>query len=363
MIPVALRDITESNIFQKNTSPLKFVLGRDVAGLPTITTLEESSHLLISGSSHSGKSVFLNSLLACLLLYNTPNELRLILIDPLRVELGIYNGVPHLVTSVVVEIERAIGAFQWVTREMDQRYKMFTQNGVRNIIEYNAQKRSESNKKLPYLIVVISEFAELIKALPRETEQVITRLGQLAKATGIYLIIVTQHPSVDVLTRQIKIYFSTRIAFAVKSSSESRVIIDQVGAEQLLGRGDMLFQTPIALTPLRLQGPFISNDEIQNLLEFWSDQAQQEIPIVEMTDLEESSETKIDPLLSEAIELVRREGRASVSMLQRYMRIGYTRAARIVDVMEAKGIIGPSEGTSRIRKILDSGPDSSPKEV
>jgi DNA segregation ATPase FtsK/SpoIIIE, S-DNA-T family len=362
MTPIALRDITESNIFQKNTSPLKFVLGRDVAGRPTIATLEDSSHLLISGSSHSGKSVFLNSLLACLLLYNTPNELRLILIDPLRVELGIYNGIPHLVTPVVVEVERAFSAFQWVTREMDKRYTMFTQIGVRNIIEYNAQKTAKNDEELPYLLVVISEFGELIKALPRETEQIITRLGQLSKSTGIYLILVTQHPSVDVLTRQIKINFSTRIAFVVKSSSESRVIIDQVGAEQLLGRGDMLFQTPIALTPLRLQGPFISNDEIQKLLEFWSNQYEGLNTILEKTSIV-SVEPAADPLLLDAIELVRREGRASVSMLQRHMSIGYTRAARIVDVMEAKGIIGPPEGTSRIRKILDFGPDSSQKTV
>jgi S-DNA-T family DNA segregation ATPase FtsK/SpoIIIE len=361
--PIALRDIIESKLFQDDTNFLKFALGRDVMGRLLIGALENVSNLLIAGSSHSGKSVFVNSLLACLLLYNTPHELRLVLIDPLRVELGVYNGIPHLVAPVIYDVERAINALRWITREIDKRYKMFAETGVRNIIDYNTQMRVSSVKKLPFLVVVVSEFAELLKLSPHETEQIITRLAQLARITGVYPILVTQRPSVGVLTRLIKANFPTRIAFEVASNSESKIILDQTGAEQLLGRGDMFFQAPTVSVPLRLQGPFISNDEIQILLEFWSSQAQQNDRIPEVANLRENTERTVDPLLPDAIELVRREGRASVSMLQRHMRIGYTRAARIVDIMEDKGIVGAPEGTSRFRKILDYGPITPPTDA
>jgi S-DNA-T family DNA segregation ATPase FtsK/SpoIIIE len=363
LTPIALRDIIESKLFQQETSPLKFVLGRDVMGQPVIATLEKMPNLLIAGSGRSGKSVCVDSLLACLLLRNTPNDLRLMLIDPKRVELTIYNGIPHLIAPVIVEVERVIGALQWVAREMDERYHIFAQIGARNISDYNARMMGSSRKKLPFLVMVVSDFANLMMAAPAETEQIITRLAKLARNTGIYMILVTQRPSGDVLTQLIKANFPARITFAVASNAESRVILDQPGAERLLGRGDMLFQAPGVLAPVRLQGAFIADHETQNLLEFWISQLGQDSPIPEITDMAEKIKPMTDPLLPEAIELVRREGHASTSMLQRHMRIGYTRAARIVDIMEDKGIVSPSEGKSRIRKILDYGTVPPPKDV
>jgi S-DNA-T family DNA segregation ATPase FtsK/SpoIIIE len=380
MTLVALRDIVESEPFQRNQHPLKFALGRDVTGHPISGNLEAMPHLLIAGTTGSGKSVCVNSILSCFLINNTPDDLRLILVDPKRVELTGYNGVPHLLAPVVVEIERVIGALQWMTREMDKRYHMFAQVGARNITDYNARMKLQGTKKLPFLVVVIDELADLMMIAPGETEQTITRLAQLARATGIHMILATQRPSVDVVTGLIKANFPARIAFAVASNTDSRVILDQPGAERLLGRGDMLFQAPDAPAPARLQGVFVSDHEIQNLVEFWRAQLggaspyaaaagpvdipKSDIPLKQTAMFEEMApvDSNIDPLLAEAIDLVRKEGRASVSMLQRRMRIGYTRAARIVDMMEDKGIVGPSEGTSQMRQILDYGPTAPPKD-
>ena len=383
MTLVALRDIVESDTFQRNRHPLKFALGKDVTGHPINANIESMPHLLIAGTTGSGKSVCVNAILTCFLLHNTPDDLRLILVDPKRVELTGYNGIPHLLAPVVVEIDRVIGALQWMTREMDKRYHMFAQVGSRNITDYNAKMKLQGGKKLPFLIVVIDELADLMMIAPGETEQTITRLAQLARATGIHMILATQRPSVDVVTGLIKANFPARIAFAVASNTDSRVILDQPGAERLLGRGDMLFQAPDAPSAARLQGVFVSDGEIQNLVEFWRAQVvgaspyatpgsstdraeipQSDIPLKQSALFEEmeASESNADPLLAEAIDLVRREGRASVSMLQRRMRIGYTRAARIVDMMEDKGIVGPPEGTSQLRPILDYGPTVPPKD-
>ena len=381
MTLVALRDLVESDSFQRNKHPLKFALGKDVTGHPISANLETMPHLLIAGTTGSGKSVCVNAILSCFLLNNTPEELRLILVDPKRVELTGYNGVPHLLAPVVVEIDRVIGALQWMTREMDKRYHMFAQIGSRNITDYNAKVKLQGGKKLPFLIVVIDELADLMMIAPGETEQTITRLAQLARATGIHMILATQRPSVDVVTGLIKANFPARIAFAVASNTDSRVILDQPGAERLLGRGDMLFQAPDAPSAARLQGVFVSDTEIQNLVEFWRVQVgaaspyaapggsavdipKSDIPLTQtaMFDEIEPLDSNTDPLLAEAIDLVRREGRASVSMLQRRMRIGYTRAARIVDMMEDKGIVGPPEGTSQLRQILDYGPAAPPKD-
>ena len=382
MTLVALRDIVESDPFQRNKYPLRFGLGRDVTGHPITTTLETMPHLLIAGTTGSGKSVCVNAILTCFLLNNTPDDLRLILIDPKRVELTGYNGIPHLLAPVVVEIDRVIGALQWMTREMDKRYHQFAQVGARNITDYNARMKLQGTKKLPFLVVVIDELADLMMIAPGETEQTITRLAQLARATGIHMILATQRPSVDVVTGLIKANFPARIAFAVASNTDSRVILDQPGAERLLGRGDMLFQAPDAPAPVRLQGVFVSDHEIQNLVEFWRAQLggaspyaaasssvpggipESGIPLKQtaMFDDMTPEETNADPLLPEAIDLVRREGRVSVSMLQRRMRIGYTRAARIVDMMEDKGIVGPPEGTTQLRSILDYGPTAPPKD-
>jgi S-DNA-T family DNA segregation ATPase FtsK/SpoIIIE len=380
MTLVALRDILESEAFQRNKNALRFALGKDVTGHPLTTTLDTMPHLLIAGTTGSGKSVCVNAILTCFLMYNTPDDLRLILVDPKRVELTGYNGIPHLLSPVVVEIDRVIGALQWMTREMDKRYHMFAQVGARNITDYNARMKLQGTKKLPLLVVVIDELADLMMIAPGETEQTITRLAQLARATGIHMILATQRPSVDVVTGLIKANFPARIAFAVASNTDSRVILDQPGAERLLGRGDMLFQAPDAPSAARLQGVFVSDSEIQNLVEFWKAQVtgasayatsgapvdipKSDIPLKQTAMFEEMApaDSNADPLLAEAIDLVRREGRASVSMLQRRMRIGYTRAARIVDMMEDQGIVGPPEGTSQLRQILDYGPTAPPKD-
>jgi DNA segregation ATPase FtsK/SpoIIIE, S-DNA-T family len=380
MTLVALRDLVESDSFQRNRHALKFALGKDVTGNPINATLDSMPHLLIAGTTGSGKSVCVNAILTCFLLHNTPDDLRLILVDPKRVELTGYNGVPHLLAPVVVEIDRVIGALQWMTREMDKRYHMFAQVGSRNITDYNARMKLQGGKKLPFLVVVIDELADLMMIAPGETEQTITRLAQLARATGIHMILATQRPSVDVVTGLIKANFPARIAFAVASNTDSRVILDQPGAERLLGRGDMLFQAPDAASAARLQGVFVSDNEIQNLVEFWRSQVsgasphaaaagpvdlpKSDVPLQQAAMFEEmeAADSNADPLLTEAIDLVRREGRASVSMLQRRMRIGYTRAARIVDMMEDKGIVGPPEGTSQLRSILDYGPTAPPKD-
>lgn len=378
MTLVALRDILESETFQRNKSPLRFALGRDVAGHPITANLESMPHLLIAGTTGSGKSVCVNSILTCFLLNNTPDDLRLILVDPKRVELTSYNGIPHLLAPVVVEIERVVGALQWMTREMDKRYHDFAKIGARNITDYNLRMKAQGGKKLPFLLIVIDELADLMMIAPDETEKTITRLAQLARATGIHMILATQRPSVDVVTGLIKANFPARIAFAVASGVDSRVILDQPGAERLLGRGDMLYQAPDAPAPARLQGVFVSDPEIQKLAEYWRVQAGQSspyaalgapvdalpegIPLKQQPLWEDMEKPHGDPLLNEAIDLIRREGRASVSMLQRRMRIGYTRAARLVDVMEERGIVGPPEGNTQVRQVLDYGPAASPKE-
>ena len=373
---VSLREVMESEAFKRLRSPLRFALGKDVAGRPVAADLATMPHLLIAGTTGSGKSVCVNAILTCLLLNNTPADLRLVLVDPKRVELTGYNGIPHLLTPVVVDTERVIGALQWLQREMDARYHKFAQVGVRNLQEYNARHQPP----LPYLVAVIDELADLMMLSPDETERSITRLAQLARATGIHLIIATQRPSVDVVTGLIKANFPARIAFAVASSIDSRVILDQPGAERLLGRGDMLFQAPDAAAPVRLQGTFVSDVEIQRLVDYWrTAAAQQSNPV---TSPSASGDTAIDlwpahvplkqgelwdteggdPLLSEAIDLVRREGRASVTMLQRRLRIGYTRAARLIDAMEEKGILSPALPNSPVREVLDYGPAAPPAE-
>ncbi len=378
MTLVALRDVLESETFQHNKTSLRFALGQDVAGHPITANLEAMPHMLIAGTTGSGKSVCVNSILTSFLLNNTPDDLRLVLVDPKRVELTGYNGIPHLLAPVVVETERVVGALQWMTREMDKRYHEFAKIGARNITDYNARMKAQGGRKFPFLLIVIDELADLMMIAPDQTERTITRLAQLARATGIHMILATQRPSVDVVTGLIKANFPARIAFAVASGVDSRVILDQPGAERLLGRGDMLYQAPDAPAPVRLQGVFVSDHEIQRLVEYWRTQAGQSspyaapgapvdalpenIPLKQKPLWDEMEKTDGDPLLSEAIDFVRREGRASVSMLQRRMRIGYTRAARLVDVMEEKGIVSPPEGNTQVRQILDYGPTAPLKE-
>ena len=379
---VTLRDVVESDAFRRLKSPLRFALGQDVAGNAIAADLSAMPHLLIAGQTGSGKSVCVNSLICCLLLHNTPDDLRLIMVDPKRVELTNYNGIPHLLAPVVVETEKVVGVLQWVLREMDMRYHKLAQVGARNIVEYNARLDSRSDgkeKKLPKLVVLIDELADLMMLAPDETQGAITRLAQLSRATGIHLVIATQRPSVEVVTGIIKANFPARIAFAVASNTDSRVILDQPGAERLLGRGDMLFQAPDAPASIRLQGTYVSDNEILTLVSYWQsffpstalapsmaggipDAMPSGIPLVQMPLWEamQAQEDK-DPLLEEAIDLSRRQGRASVSMLQRRLRIGYTRASRLVEAMQEKGVIGKETGPLGY-EILDYGQAAPPVE-
>ena len=380
MTLVALHDILEGEVFQRKKTPMSFALGRDVAGIPQIADLDSMPHLLIAGATGSGKSVCVNSILTSFLLHNSPDDIRLVLVDPKRVELTNYNGIPHLLAPVIVEVDRVVGALQWMTREMDKRYHLFAKAGARNIGDYNARIKLQGGKKLPYLVIVIDELADLMMIAPDETERTITRLAQLARATGIHMILATQRPSVDVVTGLIKANFPARIAFSVASNTDSRVILDQPGAERLLGRGDMLYQSPDAPAPVRLQGVFVSDPEIQRLVDFWRAQmgggspyaaagSPVDAPLPSGVPLKQQAlwdemkkEEEGDPLYSEAVDLVRRQGRCSVSMLQRRLRIGYTRAARLVDVMEEKGIVSAPQGGTQVREVLDYGPAAPPKE-
>jgi S-DNA-T family DNA segregation ATPase FtsK/SpoIIIE len=375
--PVTLREIMEADSFKRLRAPLRFALGKDVAGKPIAYDLAAMPHLLIAGTTGSGKSVCVNAILSCFLINNTPAALKLVLVDPKRVELTGYNGIPHLLDRVITDAEKVVGALQWMQREMDARYHRFSRQGVRNIVEYNNQYPGE---RIPYIVVVIDELADLMMLAPDETERSITRLAQLARATGIHLILATQRPSVDVVTGLIKANFPARIAFAVASGIDSRVILDQPGAERLLGRGDMLFQAPDASAPVRLQGVYVADSETQRLVKFWSDSAAQMptgqpaletgvinpilagAPLHQAPLFDDAEQPHGDPLLKEAIELVRREGRASITMLQRRMRIGYTRAARLIDTMEERGIIGPSQANTQVRAVLDYGQAAPPEE-
>ena len=343
---VVLKDILDSDEFQRNRTSLSIALGKDITGLLRLTTLENMPHLLIAGTTGSGKSVFINSILTNLLLYNTPNDLRLVLVDSKLVELTRYNGIPHLLAPIITDMARVVGALQWMNREMNKRYHTFAEAGVRNIGDYNAHMKLQDKKQLPFLLIVIDEIADLIIDAPKEIEQTITRLAQLASATGIHLIFATQRPSSDVVTGQIKSNFPARIAFTVTSNTDSRIILNQPGAELLFGRGDMLFKAPNELTPIRLQGVMVSDAEIHRLVEFWRVQGEQ-INLLAKPNLEETKrETTIDPLMPKAVDLVRREGHASISILQRRLRIGYTRATRLMDQMEKDGAIESPENNS-----------------
>jgi len=372
---VALRDVMASDTFQNIFSRLRLGLGMDVSGRAIAADLAAMPHLLIAGTTGSGKSVCVNAIISSLLLQNTPDELKFVMVDPKRVELTYFNGIPHLLAPVVVELDRVVSALQWVSREMDERYHRFAKEGVRNIADFNQRMQQLDRKPMYTIVVVIDELADLMIMAPDETERLVTRLAQLARATGIHLVIATQRPSVDVVTGLIKANFPARIAFAVASSVDSRVILDQPGAERLLGRGDMLFQAPDASAPVRMQGSFVSEVELERLIQYWkraslgseveqvdSNAPAQVIPPgaplkqVPLWDENSPPDDEADPVYDDAVMVVREMRRASISLLQRRLRIGYTRAARLIDRLEIQGIIGPAQGGSKPREVLDYGP-------
>jgi len=367
---VSLRGVMESQPFKRlrRKTLLPIALGENVAGEPIVADLVAMPHLLIAGATGSGKSVCINAIISCFLCTNTPDTLQMIMVDPKRVELTGYNGIPHLLAPVVVDLERVVGTLQWVTREMEQRYRRFAKVGARNIEDFNKRVVAGEQERMPYIVVLIDELADLMMIAPDEVEKHICRIAQMARATGIHLIIATQRPSVDVVTGLIKANFPARISFMVTSGVDSRVIIDTVGAERLLGQGDMLFMSPDASQPMRLQGCFVSPAELDRLIGYWrresAERKGEKMPGDEfiqtaLPTLQEMQEPEPDPLpgaddelLPQALELVKEEGRASTTLLQRRLRIGYARASRIIAVMEERGIVGPDQGGSLGREVL-----------
>jgi S-DNA-T family DNA segregation ATPase FtsK/SpoIIIE len=359
---VSLRGVLESPEFQRllvglPRSPLSIALGRDVSGRPAVADLARMPHLLIAGATGAGKSVCLNAIVTCLLLNNGPDRLRFLMIDPKMVELIGYNGIPHLVAPVVTNLKQVVGALVWMTLQMDERYRRFNALGVRNIEAYNRKvaRRKGEDGPLPYIVVIIDELADLMMTAPEEVERHVCRLAQMARATGIHLVIATQRPSVDVVTGLIKANFPARVAFAVASGVDSRVILDQPGAERLLGRGDMLFMAPESSKLRRIQGCFVSDQEIRAVVDFWR-RANTEEPVVAESllpwaGLLDEMEKK-DDLIEQAMRELEGIERISVSMLQRRLRIGFPRAARLIEQLEEMGVVGPDEGGGRSRRVL-----------
>jgi len=358
---VALRDLLESEEYRSLQSPLKLVLGKDVAGSSAVIDLARMPHLLIAGATGSGKSACINALISCLLFQNTPEQVRIMMIDPKMVELTVYNGVPHLLSPVVTQTDKVVGVLQWAVREMERRYQLFADATVRNIQRYNEKCEANECRKLPYIVLVVDELADLMMVAPDDVESAICRLAQLARAAGIHVVIATQRPSVDVVTGLIKANFPARIAFAMTSQVDSRTILDTVGAEKLLGRGDMLYLPPDASRPMRLQGSYLSDGEIERLVEFWKSSPLQgdvqQVSDEEFAAAEKEAGNVDDELLAEAMRVVRDYQHASVSLLQRRLKVGYSRAARLMDQLERHGIVGPADG-SKQRPVLQESSSS-----
>jgi len=353
---VRLRPILETEAFYKFGSPLTIALGRDVSGQAVVADLASMPHLLIAGTTGSGKSVCIAALTACLVMNNTPEDLRIVMIDPKMVELVRFNGLPHLYGKVETDLKRILGVLHWTVVEMDRRYKLLETSRSRNIDTYNRKLRKKRDSEpLPHIVVMIDELADLMMSAPEQTEPALVRLAQMARATGIHLVVATQRPSTDVVTGLIKANFPARISFAVASSVDSRVILDSTGAESLLGRGDMLFLPPEAGSPIRAQGAMVTDQEIERIITFWqkthSMEDSQEPPWEKLLE-EEAILAKKDELIEKAIAIVRETQRASASMLQRRLRIGYPRAARLIDELEELGVVGPSLGGGREREVL-----------
>jgi S-DNA-T family DNA segregation ATPase FtsK/SpoIIIE len=350
---VSLLEVMESKEFRRLGSKLKIALGEGVAGQPVAADLATMPHLLIAGATGSGKSVCINAITTCLVFNNSPEDLRLVMVDPKRVELSRFKGLPHLLSGVEHEAQRVIGMLRWVTKEMDERYKKFAEAGSRHLEDYNRQVKPR-RERLPYIVVVIDELADLMLFAPDEIEWLICRIAQMARATGIHLIIATQRPSTDVVTGLIKANFPARISFAATSQVDSRVILDSVGAESLLGSGDMLYLASDSSKLVRIQGCIVSDDEIRRVVEFWRAKAEPDWLEAEppWEELMEGSEA--DELLEEAIELVKKHNHASASFLQRKLHVGYPRASRIMDQLEERGIISPLQDDGRSREVLIS---------
>lgn len=355
---VSIREIIESGEFKTAKSKISFSVGKDIAGKAIVADLKGMPHMLIAGSTGSGKSVCINSLIVSILYKAKPEEVKLVLIDPKVVELSNYNGIPHLLIPVVTEPSKAAAALNWAVAEMTDRYKKFAEEGVRDLESYNeaVKAKEEDDKLLPQIVIIIDELADLMMAAPSQVEEAICRLAQMARAAGMHLIVATQRPSVDIITGVIKANIPSRIAFAVSSQFDSRTILDMAGAEKLVGKGDMLF-SPLGMSkPIRVQGCFISDSEVHNVIEFLKKGGQTPeyaTDVLHSIDKVQNSAAHEDEdeLLADAIETVVRAEQASVSMLQRRFRIGYNRAARLVDMMESRGIIGPADG-SRPRRVL-----------
>ncbi|HET6745236.1 MAG TPA: DNA translocase FtsK, partial [Candidatus Limnocylindria bacterium] len=358
---VTLKEVLGSDNFNTlgATSKLAFALGQDVAGQPFSADLAKMPHVLIAGATGSGKSVCVNAIICSLLMRSTPTEVKLILIDPKRVEMAQYKGIPHLLTEVIVDSDKAVNALKWTVGTMEARYHEFAQRGVRNIAGFNDALRA-GEPRMPYIVIVIDELADLMMVSAYEVEATITRIAQLARATGIHLVVATQRPSVQVITGLIKANIPSRIAFAMTSGVDSRTILDTTGAEDLLGRGDMLYQPIDAPRAVRLQGVLVTDGEIDEVARHWRGQGgPQYRPEITAPKRDgkgggrpgEDEDDDADALLSQAVDIVRRSDKASASLLQRRLRIGYARAARILDQMEDRGIVGPADG-SRFREVL-----------
>ena len=369
---VRMKNIVNSEEFKKRKSNLGIILGRDVSGYPVIADLAKMPHLMIAGSTGSGKTVCINTLIVGLLFQNSPETLKFIMVDPKRVELTPYNDIPHLLTPVITDPDKAINSLKWSIKEMEDRYDLLSHLGCRNIESYNEAVKTKFKQRevLPYIIIIIDELADLMATHGREMEAAVVRLAQMARAIGIHLVLSTQRPSVEVITGLIKANITTRIAFQVASQIDSRTILDMAGAEKLLGSGDMLYLSGDSNKPRRIQGVFISEEEVRKITDFLKSQKEEgeeeyneEIVESKKSSLEFSSEeggADEDLLYDDAVEVVKNAGKASASLLQRRLRVGYARAARLLDVMEDKGIVGPADG-AKPREVY--GDDSYDEEV
>ncbi|UCH23881.1 MAG: DNA translocase FtsK 4TM domain-containing protein [Deltaproteobacteria bacterium] len=365
---VRFKEIVVSAAFVKSKSILPLCLGKDIVGSPVVTELNRMPHLLIAGATGTGKSVALNAMICSFLYKSNPNQVKLIIVDPKRIELSTYDGIPHLITPVVTDVKKATNALYWAVREMEHRYELLSEKKARNINQYNRKIEKEdkpssdaSTQKLPYIVIVIDELADLMLAASRDVELALTRLAQMARAAGIHLILATQRPSVDVLTGIIKANFPTRLSFQVSSKTDSRTIIDSNGAENLLGSGDMLFLPPGTAKLQRIHGAYISESELVRITDFIRNQKTPEYDqnVTEARDIDSigpNGEDEYDEKYDEAVALITKTRQASISMIQRRLRIGYNRAARIIEMMEKEGIVGPADG-AKPREVLVRGYD------